>query len=155
MPERPGEVRGPQPLGERLGTPGPDQGFVLRIAGRLRDQVIVQDGENLDDVMRGCVNIALRRASLFSRAPVVHDLVMALTMWGLFDPAPPSELVAVRRSLFEGVAHTAHHYEQGRRIADLVPESVLQSTPQRLAERYPAEWAELTGADSLGPGSGH
>lgn len=155
MPDRPGEVRGPQPLGERLGTPGPDQGFVLRIASQLREQVIVQDGEVLDDAMRGCVNIALRRASLFSRAPVVHDLVMALTMWGLFDPAPPSELVEVRRSLFEGVSHTAHHYEQGRRIADLVPESVLRSTPQQLAERYPAEWLELTGAGALDPDSGH
>ncbi len=153
--DRPGELHGPQPLGDRLGTPGPDQGFVLRIASRLRDEVIVQDGENIDDVMRGCVNIALRRASLFSRAPVVHDLRMALTMWGLFDPTPPAELLEVRRTLFEGVANTAHHYEQGRRIADLVPESVLRSTPQQLTDRYPADWAELTGAGSLAAGSEH
>jgi hypothetical protein len=78
---------------------------------------------------------------------------MALTMWGAFDPAPPAELLEVRRTLFEGVSNTAHHYEQGRRIADLVPESVLRSTPQQVADRYPADWVELSGAAALASGS--
>jgi hypothetical protein len=149
--DRPGELHGPQPHGDRLGTPGPDQGFALRIARRLESELIVAAGESVDDVIGGCVNIALRRASLYSRAPVVHDLRMAFTIWGLFDPAPPDELVAARRRLFEGVANTAHHYAEGRHLADLVPEWVLRSTPGEIVSQYPARWAALTGVDGSAP----
>lgn len=145
-PGRPGAVVGLQPRGDRLGTQGPDQGFALRIAARLTPEVRVQPGEKVEDAVRGCVNIALRRASLFSRAPVVHDLRIAFTIWGFFDESPPDALVERRRALFEGVGHAAHHYAEGRHIADLVPESTLRSTPAEVAERYPAEWRELTGA---------
>lgn len=146
MPERPGELEGLQPRGPRLGTQGPDQGFALRIAGRLSPKVKLQPGERLDDAVRGCLGIALRRASIFSRAPVVHDLTIAFTMWGYFDETPPAALVEVRRRLFEGVGNQSHHYAEGRHLADLVPESTLRSTPQQVAARYPAEWRELTGA---------
>lgn len=146
MPGRPGAVSGPQPRGARLGAQGPDQGFALRIAKQLAPEVVLQPGEKLDDAVRGCVNIALRRASIFGRAPVVHDLRMAFTMWGFFDPEPPSELVERRRELFAGVGHVAHHYAEGRRIVDLVPESTLRSSPIEVADRYPAEWRQLTGA---------
>lgn len=146
MPDRPGSITGLQPRGDRLGTQGPDQGFALRIASRLAPNVKLQPGEHLDDAVRGCLGIALRRASIFSRAPVVHDLTIAFTMWGFFDEQPPADLVEVRRSLFEGVGHAQHHYAEGRHIADLVPEATLRRTPQQVADRYPAEWRELTGA---------
>jgi hypothetical protein len=145
-PDRPGELEGPQPRGERLGTPGPDQGFALKIAGRLAPKVRLQAGEDLDDAIRGCLAIALKRASLFSRAPVVHDLTIAFTIWGFYDEHPPADLVEVRRRLFEGVGNPVHHYAEGRAIADLVPESTLRSTPEQVAGRYPAEWRALTGA---------
>ena len=83
--------------------------------------------------------IALRRASLFSRAPVVHDLRIAFTIWGYFDPEPPAELIARREELFEGVGNINHHYAEGRRIADMVPESTLRMTPQQVDAAYPAE----------------
>jgi hypothetical protein len=145
-PDRPGELEGPQPRGERLGTPGPDQGFALKIANRLAPKVRLQQGEQLDDAVRGCLAVALKRASLFSRAPVVHDLTIAFTIWGFYDDAPPAELVQVRRSLFEGVGNSVHHYAEGRMIADRVPESTLRATPDEVARRYPAEWRALTGA---------
>jgi hypothetical protein len=92
------------------------------------------------------VGIALRRASLYSRAPVVHDLDIAFTMWGYFDDAPPADLAARRAELFEGVGNVNHHYAEGRRIADLVPESTLRMTPSEVAQAYPSRWRELTGA---------
>jgi hypothetical protein len=82
---------------------------------------------------------------LFSRAPVVHDLRIAFTIWGYFDPNPPADLVARRATLFEGVGNTSHHYAEGRRITDLVPESTLRMTPQQVDAAYPARWRELTG----------
>jgi hypothetical protein len=145
-PDRPGVVEGLQPSGTRLGTQGPDQGFALTIANRLASKVYLQGLERLDDAIRGCVNIALRRASLFSRAPVVHDVTLAFTIWGFFDEHPPNDLVARRPQLFEGVGNVNHHYAEGRLIADLVPEATLRMSPEAAAAAYPARWQELTGA---------
>jgi len=146
-PDRPAEIVGRQPVGERLGYQGPDQGYVLSLAERCRSRVIVTSGESVNDAIAGCVNIALRRASLFGRAPVIHDLTIAFTIWGWLDADPPSDLVSRRKELFEGVANTNHHYTEGRMIADLVPESTLRLDPAKAAEAYGGgKWRELTGA---------
>ncbi len=145
-PDRPGAVEGLQPTGPGLGAQGPDQGFALTIATRLAPKLHLQDSERLDDAIRGCLLIALRRASLFSRAPVVHDLNVAFTIWGYFDEQPPAELIERRASLFEGVGNVNHHYAEGRAIADLVPESTLRLTPDQATAAYPASWRALTGA---------
>jgi hypothetical protein len=145
-PERPGIVDGLQPTGPRLGAQGPDQGYALTLAHRLASKIQLQGRERLDDAIRGCTGIALRRASLFSRAPVVHDVRLAFTIWGFFDPDPPDDLIARRPQLFEGVGNVNHHYAAGRVIADLVPESTLRMTPEQAAAAYPTRWRELTGA---------
>ena len=145
-PDRPGVVDGLQPVGERMGAMGPDQGFALTIAHKLAPRLRVTEDERLDDAIRGCVNIALRRASLFSRAPVVHDLNIAFTIWGFYDEQPPDDLLARRAELFEGVGNVNHHYAEGRLIADLVPEATLRMTPAEAESAYPARWRELTGA---------
>lgn len=146
LPDRPGVVEGLQPTGPRMGSQGPDQGFALTIAERLAPKLHLAERERRDDAIRGCLGIALRRASIYSRAPVVHDLTIAFTIWGFFDPAPPAELLARRRELFEGVGNVNHHYAEGRLIADLVPESTLRMTPAEAAAASPARWRELTGA---------
>ena len=146
IPDRPGEIEGFQPGGPQLGAQGPDQGFALRIAGQLRPKLQLQSGENVDDVIHGCLGVALRRASIFSRAPVVHDLTIAFTIWGFYDPNPPAELVEVRAPLFEGLRHVAHHYTEGRVVADMPPESTLRMTPAQVAAAYPADWRVLVGA---------
>ena len=149
-PDRPAEIDGLQPSGPRLGAQGPDQGFALRISAQLASRVHVTDGEDRDDAVRGSLGIALARASLFSRAPVVHDLTIAFTIWGWFDTDPPAELVAVRRRLFAGVADVGHHYTEGRIIVDLVPESTLRASVEQITRLYPAQWRSLTGAVMLG-----
>lgn len=146
MPDRPGVVEGPQPSGPSLGAQGPDQGYALTIARRLAPKIRLRPRERLDDAVRGCVLIALRRASLFGRAPAVHDLQVAFTIWGFFDDDPPADLSERRAELFEGVGNVLHHYAEGRAIADLVPESTLRMTPAEAAAAYPARWRELTGA---------
>ena len=145
-PGRPGDIDGFQPEGERLGYQGPDQGFALTIANRMRDRLqLGAGGVTAADAVRGAVNIALKRASLYGRAPVVHDLTIAFTMWGFLDANPPADLVARRTELFKGV-HNVHHYAEGRLIADLVPESTLRMTPAQVASAYPGSWRQLTGA---------
>ena len=106
----------------------------------------LQPGERPDDAVRGCLGIALRRASLFGRAPVIHDLRLAFTIWGFLDDDPPPDLVECRRQMFAGVGNVMHHYTQGRRIADIVPESTLRLTVEEAAAVWRDQWVELTGA---------
>jgi len=143
--DRPGELPGRQPSGAQLGAQGPDQGYALTIAARFRDRLQLQPGESADDAISGCLGIALRRASMFGRAPVIHDLTIAFTIWGFLDPSPPADLVRTRRPLFEGVANTTHHYTEARRLADMVPEATLRMTPAQVAAAFPASWRQLTG----------
>lgn len=144
LPNRPGEVIGFQPSGSQLGNQGPDQGFAIKIARGFKDRLQLHAGEHSADAISGCLGVALRRASLFSRAPVVHDLTVAFTIWGFLDAEPPAELLATRGALFVGVGH-GHHYAEGRTIADMIPESTLRMTPQQVAAQYPASWKSLLG----------
>jgi hypothetical protein len=141
--DRPAEVAtGPQPAGPRLGSPGPDLGYALVLAERFKVRLHLLDREHPDDVVSGCVAIAMRRASGFGRAPVVHDLTIAFTIWGFLDAAPPAELVSWRRAAFAGAAH---NYESRRAIVDRVPGATLAMTPALVEAAYPARWRELVG----------
>jgi hypothetical protein len=141
--DRPAELDGRQPTGGRLGSQGPDQGYALVLARRFADRLHLQPGEHHDDVVAGCLGVALRRASLFGRAPVIHDLTVAFTVWGYLDADPPADLAAVRQTLFAGVEHVASHYDQARAIVDRVPVETLRMSPQELAKSYPARWRSL------------
>jgi hypothetical protein len=99
--DRPGEVIGDgQPRGERLGHQGPDQGYMLSLARRFEGKLTLAPGEHERDALAGAVGVALKRASLFGRAPLVHDLTVALTIWGFLGDAP-DDLVALRTPLLE------------------------------------------------------
>ncbi len=114
-------------------------------AGWDRPSVRVQGGESVDDALRGCAAIALRRASLFGRAPVMADLRIALTVWGFFDDLPPTELVSARKVLFEGLRHGGHHYAEARNLVDMIPEATLRMTPEQVSAAMPGAWRALTG----------
>ena len=136
---RPSELRGThQPAGTFLGTPGPDQGFALKLARRFEDRLVLAEGEQTEDAIWGCTAVAMRRAALFGRAPVIFDLTMAFTLWGFLDGAP-ADLVAARVPLFRAASH---HYLARRTIADSVPESTLRLTVDQVAEQL-ADWRTL------------
>jgi hypothetical protein len=141
---RPADLVAGQPSGKLLGAQGPDQGYGLVLANRFRDRLHLQPGEKADDAVAACTAIGLRRASMYGRAPVIHDMTMAFTMWGFLDITPPDDLVADRAAAFAAVAST-HHYAERRAIADAVPEATLRMTPQQIAAAYPAGWRDLTG----------
>jgi hypothetical protein len=144
MPDRPAEIRGFQPEGGRMGYQGPDQGFAIKIANTFRPRLCLQGTESEGDAITGCLGIGLRRASMFSRAPVVHDLTIAFTMWGFLDDAPPADLVALRRSRFAGLAQS-HSYDARRALVDGVPESTLRMQPAQVTAAYPGRWRDLVG----------
>ncbi|MEZ5178628.1 MAG: hypothetical protein R2746_10215 [Acidimicrobiales bacterium] len=109
----------------------------------LRPEVRLAEGERLEDAEAGCVAIALKRASLFGRAPVIHDLRIAYALWGYLSADAPADLVAERRRRFEGVHLTAHHYPELRAVVDAVPADTLRLTPAQIASQAPAGWREL------------
>ena len=135
---RPGDLTGPQPSGPLFGNQGPDQGYALVLAERFHGRLVLTENEDEHDVVAGCLGVGLARASLFGRAPVIHDLELAYGVWGYLDPAP-DDLVAFRKPLFAGASH---HYWDQRAIADLVPESTLRLTPAEVRRRL-GEWRSL------------
>jgi len=143
LTDRPAEVGGAgQPRGELLGNQGPDQGYALRLVRLFEGKLHLQKGEDEHDAIAGCVGVALKRASLFGRAPVVHDLTVAFTTWGFLDDAPDPELVGLRRDLFEGAGHP-HHYALRQAIVDTAPESTLRLLPDQAADAYASDWRAL------------
>jgi len=87
--DRPAEITGRQPTGERLGYQGPDQGYVLTLASHLRPKVVVTKNERVEDVLLGCTLIALRRASFSGVDNVLHHYSQGRT---LADMVPDSTL---------------------------------------------------------------
>ncbi len=125
LSERPGEVvHGGQPRGDRLGHQGPDQGYALRLARRFEGELQLTSGEHEKDALAGAVAVAL-------------------TVWGFLGEAP-SELVALRKPLFEEVWHP-HRYAELGRLADLVPEEVLRMSPAEVGQVQRTDWRRLLG----------
>lgn len=147
-PSRPADHRAPgQPTGRRLGAPGPDQGFALRLAHRLAPTFVLTEGEHLEDVVIGCALVAARRAAMFGRAPSIHDLNAVVALFGLASGSAPAELVDHRRRAFNGLSHD---YQVQRALVDSVPEETLRLSPTEVAERAaePGGWRELLGLDA-------
>lgn len=137
---RPGEVEGLQPRGRALGTAGPDQGYAYRLVRHLEDRIHPGDLDK-DDIVAGCVALATRRSGMMGRAPVIHDLTAAFTIYGFLDPSPARELVAFRNRAFAEVA-SSHHYFERRHLVDLVDGDVLRRSHTEIAELYKTDWRQ-------------
>lgn len=135
---RPADLERGQPVGAHLGNQGPDQGYALTLAHRFVHRLVLEPGEDAHDVEAGCVAVATKRASLYGRAPVIHDLELAFGLFGFLDPPPP-ELVAWRRPVFAGASHA---YWDQRAVAGRVPESTLRLTPAQ-ARAGLGDWRSL------------
>lgn len=135
-PSRPGELvtsrpgRAPEAApGRGRGSPGPDQGYALRLAERFAARLVLGPGERAEDVMAGAVALAMRRAALFGRAPVAVDLEVALALFDYLGPAEPA-VQAVRRASFAGLGHDEW---RRRELANGVAEASLRLNPEEAA----------------------
>lgn len=119
---RPGELGASQPLGALLGSPGPDVGFGYTLTGRSRDRLHLGPHEHADDAVAVVAEVAMKRASLFGRAPVIFDVEVAMSLLGYDGDATP-EFVALRGSLVHGADH---EYQVRRTVVDAVPADLLR-----------------------------
>ena len=84
----------------------------------------------------------MKRSALFGRAPVVHDLTAAFTIYGFLDSDPPAELAQERAELFAEVKSN-HHYSERRHLVDRVSEDMLMSSHEAIAVQYQSDWRQL------------
>jgi hypothetical protein len=141
---RPGDLDAGQPRGPRFGNQGPDQGYVLTLVPKFEGRLRLKGAEGRDDVTAGCVAVALKRASLLGRAPVIHDLTAAFALWGFLDDDPPEELVQLRRRVFAGVSNP-HHWMELQRLVDGVPDDTLRRPHTAITA---SAWQDLIDVDS-------
>ena len=137
--DRPAELSDLKPpSGPRFGSAGPDLGYGLKLARRLADRLELAAGEHLEDTVAGCFACGARRSSHFGRAPVIHDMAWAYTLWGYLGGGP-ADLIEWRTHRFRGVAE---HYWDQREIVDAVRGETLRLTPAQVRERL-GSWKEL------------
>lgn len=137
--DRPAELTSPDvPTGPRFGSPGPDQGYGLTLAERFVDRLELAPDEHAEDAVTGCLGVGLRRASIFGRAPVIHDMDLAFTLLGYLGGAP-ADLVAFRVPLLQGAAHS---YWVQRDVVDKVLLETLRLTPAQVRDEL-SEWRSL------------
>jgi hypothetical protein len=104
----------------------------------LEDRLRVAPGESREDALAGGFACGCRRATHFGRAPVIHDMEWAYTLWGYLGGAE-EDLVAWRIPRFRGAADD---YWVQREIVDAVRPDALRLTPAQVQERLGA-WKEL------------
>ena len=142
-------------------APGPIPATCYKLLSGFRPKVHLEAGETWKDAAAGAAAVALKRASLFGRAPVVHDLTVGFGVWGFLDDDPDGELLKLRRDAFAGISHPAD-YTRLRRVVDAVPEETLRlphaegagrACPE-LAGAAPARRAGLARTDAGCAGAG-
>jgi hypothetical protein len=121
-----------------MGFTGPDLGYGLKLAHRLEPRLQTVPGESREDALMGGFACGSRRSATFGRAPVIHDMEWAYTLWGYLGGAP-QDLLDFRVPLFRGAGDD---YWQQRRIADAVRPDALRLTPSQVRESLDS-WKEL------------
>jgi hypothetical protein len=142
--DRPGEiVPADMPRGGLYGNHGPDIGYAYKLVHRVSNRLKVTTGEHREDAEAGGISVAMRRAALSGRAPILADLDVAFTIWGFYDDQPPSGLRVLRAEMFEGARDELHGYDLRREIANVVSEHALRMTPAAVSAAYAQDWAGL------------
>src|SRR4029079_9490884 len=63
--DRPGDLVAGQPTGNLLGRPGPNNGYAVTLAARLRDSVQLAPHEHLADALAVIAELGMKRAASY------------------------------------------------------------------------------------------
>jgi hypothetical protein len=127
--DRPGDLSGTQPSGPLLGRPGPNVGYAVVLAHRVRDRLSLGAHESIDDALAVVAELAMKRAASFGRAPVMADVDTATSLLGYEGDVDPV-FVAWRVRAAHGASH---EYGTRRALVDAVPDAVLRMPPKTAA----------------------
>jgi hypothetical protein len=144
--DRPGDLPAGWPTGKLLGSPGPNVGYALTLANRVRDQFVLAPHERIDDAVAVTAEISMRRAALFGRAPVMPDVEIGMQIMAYLGGAP-EDFVEWRVRVVHG---THHSYAERRALVDAIPVDILRLRPSALiAHLAEARSALRSGADTM------
>jgi hypothetical protein len=124
--DRPGDLVAGQPTGDLLGRPGPNVGYAVMLAGRLRDAVQLAPHEHLADALAVIAEVAMKRSASFGRAPTMPDVEVAATLLG-YKGDVDDAFAAWRAEMLHGADH---EYGVRRAFVDAVPDAVLRLPPK-------------------------
>lgn len=105
-----------------LGNPGPNIGYALKIVNNEFDTLYLVEHENEHDVVALLAEIAMRRASVFGRAPVKADVVLAAHILS-YDVEPTQGEEKWRPQLIHNCSHDEH---RRRQIVNSVPQMIIK-----------------------------
>ena len=145
---RPAEVLENQSERSGTGNPGPDQGFALLLVKAFKDLVSLSPKEKWADASEVAVITALKRASLYGRAPCHYDLEVGFRVWGYLDPDPDPELVDLRINHFPHIG-SSHNYLKRRKVADALSSSKLCQSLEMIRQSYESDWRILINPTGL------
>jgi hypothetical protein len=134
--DRPGDLVAGQPQGDLLGRPGPNVGYAMLLAGRLRGNIQLAPHEHEADALAVIAELAMKRAASYGRAPTMPDVNIAAALLG-YQGEVDDTFAAWR---CEAVHGADHEYGVRRAFVDAVPDAVL-----RLPPKVPALLADFRG----------
>jgi hypothetical protein len=124
--DRPGDLVAGQPTGTLLGRPGPNVGYAVTLAGRLRDSVQLGPHEHAADALAVVAELGMKRAASYGRAPTMADVEIAANLLGYRGDVDDT-FAAWRTEALHGADH---EYGVRRAVVDAVPDGVLRMPPQ-------------------------
>ena len=128
--------------------PGPRPGLRAHAGPPLRGQAHAdRRASTRRTPWPGAVGVALKRASLFGRAPIVHDLTVALTIWGFLGEAAARARRAAQATSSRrcGTRTTTRSCASS---STSCPRTTLRRTPAQVTEAHRADWRSLLGEPS-------
>jgi len=123
--DRAGDLVGGQPKGDLLGRPGPNVGYAVLLANRLKDRLALGAHEPAVDALAVVSELAMKRAASYGRAPVMPDLEIAATLLGYLGEVDPA-FVVWRTHAVHGASH---EYSARRALVDSVSDASLRVPP--------------------------
>lgn len=130
LANRPGDLPNGQPHGKLLGSPGPNVGYALTLANRLRNRFALARHEHAADAVAVVAEIAMRRAALFGRAPVITDVEVGMQIMGYTgDADADADFVEWRVRAVQGAQH---NYYERRALVDATPVDIIRLAPSAL-----------------------
>jgi hypothetical protein len=124
--DRAGDLVAGQPTGNLLGRPGPNVGYAVTLAERLRDRITLAAHESTADALAVVAELGMKRAASYGRAPTMSDVEVGASLLGYQGDVDPA--FAEWRAV---VVHGAdHEYGVRRALVDAVSDGVLRMPPQ-------------------------
>jgi hypothetical protein len=124
--DRPGDLVAGQPTGSMLGRPGPNVGYAVTLAGRLRDSVNHAPHEATADALAVIAELGMKRAASFGRGPIMGDVETAAALLGYHGDVD-DDFAEWRATVVHGADH---EYGVRRAVVDAVPDPILRVPSQ-------------------------